>query len=153
MKKYIYIALALLSSSLGFTACGDDDEGGDSNYNIVADAGAAVAGDYNGTYTRTLNGESESANGTITLAQADKPYYVNVTFKAVPELKMEETTVKANIVQKNDNLFIISNTAGTGNALGTSFRIYVENGKMQANFLLKQKVGRKEYEYTYVFAN
>lgn len=152
MKKYIYIALAMLCCSMGFTAC-SDDEGGDSNYTIVADAGAAVAGNYEGTYTRTLDTEVKTATGTIVLAQADQPYFVNVTFKAVADFDLQEVTVKANIVQKNDKMFIISNTGGANNALGTSFRIYVDDGKMQANFVLSQKVGRKQYEYSYVFNN
>lgn len=152
MRKYIYIALALLSCTMGFTAC-SDDEGENSNYNLVADAGAAVAGSYVGVYTRTLNGESVTAEGTITLAQADQPYFVNVTFEPVSELGLAGATVKANIIQKNDDLFIISNTGGTNNALGTSFRIYVENGKIQCNFILEQKDGRKNNEYTYEFRN
>ncbi len=141
----------MLTLSLGFTSCGDD-EGGNSSYNIVSDPSSVVAGSYSGTYTRTLDGESETANGVITIAAGTSKEYVNVTFEENKAFGIPQATIPCNIAQKGENRFIISNGAGAKNDLGTSFRLYVDNTKdLTANFLLTVKNGRKSYEYDFLF--
>lgn len=151
MKKFLVAALAMMTLSLGFTSCGDD-EGGNSSYNIVSDPASVVAGTYNGSYTRTLEGEKETASATIVVAAGSSKDYVNVTFKECKDLGVAECTVPCNIAQKGDSRFIITNGAGAGNDLGTSFRLYVDdNTNCLANFKLTVKNGRKSYEYDFEF--
>lgn len=151
MKKFLVAALAIMTMSFGFTSC-EDDLGGDSNYTIVSDPTTVVVGTYNGIYTRTLDGESETADGAIEISAGSSKEYVNVTFKACKDMGLAEVTVPCNIAQKGDSRFIITNGAGAKNALGTSFRLYVDNNKdLQANFLLTVKNGRKSYEYDFLF--
>lgn len=141
----------MLTLSIGFTSC-EDDEGGNSSYTIVSDPASVVAGTYTGTYTRTLDGVSETANGTITIAAGSSKEYVNVTFEENKEFGVPQATIPCNIAQKGDSRFIIANGAGAKNALGTSFRLYVDNSKdLTANFLLTVKNGRKSYEYDFLF--
>lgn len=151
MKKFLVAAFAMMTLSLGFTSCGDD-EGGNSNYNIVSDPASVVAGTYNGSYTRTLDGETQTASASISIAAGQSAEYVNVTFGECADLGVAACTVPCNIAQKGDNRFIITNGAGASNPLGTSFRLYIDNSKdCQANFKLTVKVGRKSYEYDFEF--
>lgn len=151
MKKFLVAAMAMLTLSVGFTSCGDD-EGGNSSYNIVSDPFSVVSGSYSGTYTRTLDGKSETANGVITIAAGTSKEYVNVTFEENKAFGIPQVTVPCNIAQKGDTRFIITNGAGAKNDLGTSFRLYVDNTKdLTANFLLTVKNGRKSYEYDFLF--
>ena len=150
MKKFLIAAFAMLTLSVAFTSC-DDDEGGNSNFNIIADPASVVSGTYSGTYTRTLDGVPETGNGAISIAAGSSKEYVNVTFQACSAMGLSEVTVPCNIAQKGDR-FIITNGAGAKNALGTSFRIFVDNSKdMTANFKLTVKNGRKAYEYDFEF--
>lgn len=150
MKKIFYIALALLTCTVTFTSCEEEDDFGNSNYEIVDDAAAAVAGTYTGTWTRTLNGVDETQTGTITLSTTDASYYVNVTFsEGLESFGVSAVTVKSNISQQGDR-FIIVNPVST-NDQGTSFRMYVEDGNLTGSFVKTIKNGRLSYEYSYAF--
>ena len=73
MKKIYLIATVLFSLALSLTSCSKDDAES-SNYNIVANAGEAVAKSYTGTWTRTLGDEVVTSQGTITLAGTDQAH-------------------------------------------------------------------------------
>lgn len=150
MKKFLIAAFAMLTLSVGFTSC-SDDEGGNSNYNIVSDPTSVVSGTYGGYYLRTLDNEFAQGTGSITIAAGKDKNTVEVTFGENSALGVPNVTVTCNIVQKGESRFII-NAVGSKNDLGTTFRIYVDNLKdMTANFVLNVKEGRKNYSYDFEF--
>lgn len=149
MKKIFYIALISLAFTSTFTSCEEDEDFGNSNYEIVSNPAEAVEGTYSGTWTRTLNGTEETVEGSITLQMADDPNYVNVKFDDELSIGVNAVTVKSNIAQQGDRFIITNNVAS--NAQGTSFRIYVENGKLTINFMKTIKSGRLSYDYSYTF--
>lgn len=140
----------MLTLSVGFTSC-SDDEGGNSNYNIVSDPVSVVTGTYEGYYLRSLDNEFAQGSGSITIAAGENKNTVNVTFGENSALGVPNVTVTCNIVQKGESRFII-NAIGSNNKLGATFRIFVDNSKdMTANFVLNVKEGRKNYSYDFEF--
>lgn len=151
MKKIFLIATVLLTAALGFTACSDDDAD-TSSYNIVSDAGTAVAKSYSGTWTRTLGDEVVTGAGTITLAATDKPYVVKVTIATASDVALTEATFNANITQRNDNRFDIAVHKSDVFETTTGFRMIVDGGAITAcDFIKSVRVGRKNNEYFYNF--
>lgn len=155
MKKYIYIAIALFTCALGFTACGSDSD--DSGYAIVADKGAAVAGTYSGTWTYTdADGVATEAAGTITLAKVeDNKDVVAVSFPENTAARLKALNGKANIAQQATR-FIITNTEADGNGLVNAdnvkagYRIFVDGNAIVMEFRM-EKTGRGGYTHTYKF--
>lgn len=151
MKKILFFAAALLTMSLGFTACSDDD-GEYSSYNMAEDAGAAVAKSYTGTWTRTLGDEVITSTGTVTLEGTDKKNIVKVTIAANNDVALEQSTFNANITQKSETLFAITLPVTDAFTTQTGLRIMIDNGAITAfDFIKMVRVGRKSYEYYYNF--
>ncbi|MBQ9651819.1 MAG: hypothetical protein IJV13_06390 [Prevotella sp.] len=155
MKKYLYIAIALFTCALGFTACGDDD-GDDSSYVLVGNKGEAVAGTYNGTWTYTdADGNAKTAAGQVILAAGETSDVVLVSFPANADARLNALNGKANIAQQADR-FIITNTAAAGNGLTNvdnvqaGYRIFVEGSALVMQFTM-EKTGRGGYTHTYKF--
>ena len=155
MKKYIYIAIALFTCALAFTACGDDSD--DSSYAIVTDKGTAVAGTYSGTWTYTKEEEDAiTVAGTITIAAVEGDNnIVTVSFAENTDANLKALNGKANIAQQA-NRFIIMNTIQDASGLENlnnqkaGYRIFVEGSSLSMRFSF-EKSGRGTYNYTYKF--
>ncbi|MBQ0057041.1 MAG: hypothetical protein KBT20_05220 [Bacteroidales bacterium] len=152
MKKFFIVALAAMSLSLGFTSC-DDDEGGNSNYSIVSNPAAEVAGDYNVTYYRHCDdlpeAGTETATSVVTIAQSETPYVVTVTFAKCADMGIDEATVNCNVAQAGNKFFV--NAVGDNNAFGTSFRLIISKNKdLEGNFVKEVVVKRKRYKYEFL---
>lgn len=151
MKKIYLIATVLFSLALSLTSCSKDDAES-SNYNIVANAGEAVAKSYTGTWTRTLGDEVVTSQGTITLAGTDQAHVVKITIATNSDVALDETTFNANITQRNDTRFDITVHASDVFTTSTGFRMIVDNGAITAcDFIKSVRVGRKTNEYFYNF--
>lgn len=174
MKKYFFIALAICTCALGFTAC-SEDEGEDSNFTVVANPAETVASKYNITsIAEQLEADIETISDplstSIDIEPADQPHVATVKFTPMTllfRLKDPKTgeyngqtqtittdavDLKCNVYQQGANRFVLTNTS-TGNALGFSFRAYVVDGKFQANYIMSVKNGRKKYDYKFTLAS
>lgn len=149
MKKLIYSLAVLFACSCAFIACGDDDD--DITFSTTPEK--AAVGTYSGTWTVTLDNESFSGTGSITMAATSTAYQADVTIDAQIEnsdLNINVTSV-ANIAHANNGFVFNNNT--DANPLGTGFAGKIdENGIIGVNFQKQVKVGRKQYVYAYVFS-
>jgi len=149
MKKIIYSLAVLFACSCAFISCGDDDDS--TTFSTTPEKESA--GIYSGTWTVTLDNESYSGVGSITLEATNTVYQTNVTFSSQLEnssLNVSETSI-ANITHAGKGYIFNNNT--DSNPLGSGFSGKIDDsGNMYVNFQKQVKVGRKQYIYTYVFA-
>ena len=156
MKKYLYIAIALFACTLGFTACGNDSD--DSGYPIVPDKGAAVAGNYNGTWTivDADGNKVAEANGTIILAKdGEAKDYVVVSMAENAGARLKAMNSKANIAQQAKRFIITNTTEESGlvnvDNVKSGYRIFVgEKNDIIMQFTM-EKTGRGGYTHRYTF--
>lgn len=156
MKKYLYIAIALFACTLGFTACGNDSD--DSGYPIVPDKGAAVAGNYNGTWTivDADGNKVAEANGTIILAKdGEAKDYVVVSMADNAGARLKAMNGKANIAQQAKRFIITNTTEQSGlvnvDNVKAGYRIFVgEKNDIIMQFTM-EKTGRGGYTHRYTF--
>ena len=156
MKKYLYIAIALFACTLGFTACGNDSD--DSGYPIVHDKGAAVAGNYNGTWTivDADGNKVAEAHGTIILAKdGEAKDYVVVSMADNAGARLKAMNGKANISQQAKRFIITNTTEESGlvnvDNVKSGYRIFVgEKNDIIMQFTM-EKTGRGGYIHRYTF--
>lgn len=152
MKKYIFSAIAALALSCTFVACGDDNE--DPSYSYSSSAEQGSAGTYNGKWTRSSDTDGtlliEEYVGSITLTASNSANVTNVTFSC-PNASLDATSV-ANVWHANNGYGFLNQVISDDNKLGAAFSGRIdEAGNMDASFTLSQRVGRKSYDYVYVF--
>lgn len=148
MKKILFSMIAALTLTCTFVACSDDDE--DESYSYSTTADQATAGTYTGTWTRTLDGESETFDGTVTLASTGTAGASTITFSC-PGSSLDATSV-ANVWNSKRDFEFMNQTISAANGLGAAFAGRItEAGQLTAAFTLTQKVGRKAYDYQYQF--
>lgn len=132
--------------ALGFTAvsCNDDDD--DVTFSTTPEI--AAAGTYVGTYSKVLDGDTDTtyAAGTVVIT-AGEAYQAYVAFDAGD---LYSGSSIANIAHANDG-FVFENVS-TNNGMGIAFsgRIYGD-GSIISAFSTSEKVGRNNYTYNYVF--
>lgn len=145
MKKTGYFLLLALFLAFGFVSCSDDDQN-DLVYTTSAEK--ASAGTYPGTWTRVLDGDTVTYQGSVTLAATDSINCTDVTFTC-PEASINATSV-ANVWHSGSGYQFVNQL--TTNGLGTAFsgRINGE-GTLITAFTLTKKVGRKSYTYNFSF--
>lgn len=146
MKKTIYSLMAALALVITFTSCGGDD---DNTINYSTTPEKATEGTYNGTWSKTLSGstDTESFPGTVTMTGVSKGVSnVNVS---CPEASIDITVV-VNIWNSGYDFQFSNNLASS---LGTSGIVgkISEKGVLTTSFTISQKVGKKNYEYIYQF--
>lgn len=115
MKKKLYILMAFMAVTFGFTACSDDDGGDGAG---VQHPEEEVAGTYYGTWEEVVvnTGTSEeisrnTTEGTITISP-NRQWVVNITLNvAAPIIEKEETDV-ANCSGNSERGYTIVNPTG-----------------------------------------
>ena len=148
MKKLLYSIIATLAFSCTLVACSDSND--DESYTYSTSADQATAGTYTGTWTRTLDGESETFEGSISLSSAGKAGVSNITFSC-PGTSLDATSV-ANVWNAKNDFEFMNQTVSPANGLGAAFSGRIsEDGVITAGFTISQKVGRKSYDYQYKF--
>lgn len=148
MKKYIFSAIAVLALSCTFVACGDDNE--DPSYSYSSSAEQGSAGTYSGTWVRTSDQGTDTYSGTITLSASGTANVTNVTFSC-PDASLDATS-PANVWHANNGYGFLNQVISSANKLGATFSGRIdEAGNMDASFTLSQRVGRKNYDFIYVF--
>ena len=150
MKKILYLIFAVLTLSCTFVACSSDDS--DPSYDHSANAATASAATYTGTWLRWQEGtETESANGSITLAAGSNGYTTNMSFSCA-DFELNASS-HANIAWANDGFVFNQNVTNDNeaNELGTIFAGCIINGKISTSFSRTTKVGRKTTTYYYSF--
>lgn len=151
MKKFIYTALAVLTLSFTFVACGDDNN--DENISYSTTAEQASAGTYNGTWTRVGDdGKTESFSGTVTLTAGSTVGVTSITFSC-PEASLNATSVANVWNAKNGFQFLNQISDGnTANGLGAPFAGEIDdNGVLVTTFTVNQRAGRVLVKYNYAF--
>lgn len=108
-----------------------------------------VQGDYSGNWTRTLDGKTQNATGTISFTAGETNHVVNVRLYC-PELKVDFNTV-ANIAKNNEGGYVFANQEASKNGLGATFSGRIKDGNANIKFTLAIKEGRKKYLYDYTF--
>lgn len=144
MKKILFSMLAIAALSIGFVSCGDDDE--ETTYTTTAEAGSA--GTYTGTWTSVTDDATNTYDGTVSLAAADKTGCTNVTFDC-PGASLNKTAI-ANVWHSNNGYQFVNQV--DKNDLGAAFSGRVsDDGQLTTAFTISQKVGRKQVLVKYSF--
>ena len=146
MTKFVYSIFAVLALSCIFVACNNDDEDEVINYSTTPEQ--ASAGTYNGTWTRTSNGVTETFSGSVTLSAGGSTGVTNITFSC-PGASLNASAV-ANVWNSfRDFQFV--NQIDT-NGLGAAFAGRVnEAGELTSSFNIQQRSGRTLVTYVYSF--
>jgi hypothetical protein len=147
MKKIFGIALLALSLGFGFTSCSDDDEPSAPS----TPACEAAAGVYSGTWSRTLNGETTSAEGTLTFEATDSA--ATVISAKCDEIAVDySSTANITYAITNEGTGFIFTNGVASNGFGATFSGRISAaGKANISFTKTVKEGRKNYTYTYSF--
>lgn len=151
MKKIIYSMIAMLSLSLGFTACSSDDDD-DMNSNVIISPEKVVEGTYEGTFTRIQTNSAtaapESAAGTMIFIPSDTTSNVAL-MKVLCETQNLNESVPVNVTySKNDIIFF--------NQSSTNKMKYVtggadSHGNITFTFEISLRSGRSTKPYRYTF--
>lgn len=143
MKKILLALFAFMAFAM--TACQDKyeevDPGAPSNPEKTG------AGVYTGTWSRTFEGVTTTAEGTITIAPGETNYVCEVTVDC-PELALNAATDNS-IANINPALAFYQSTA---NNIALSFYGRIQkDGSIEMNFSKIVKEGRKSLNYVYSF--
>lgn len=150
MKNILKTMLLAFAVCLTFTACSDDEDG-------VANPGTPVhpeiesAGEYAGTWTRSLMGSTDepvTADGTLTFTATENAYVTSVTALCA-DLSVDYSSI-ANITPA----FAFYNNVNTdpANTFGVKFSGTATGTTATILFVKTVKEGRKTYNYRYEFA-
>ena len=151
MKKFIYSMCAVIALGFAFVSCGDDDEDEVINYTTTPEQ--ASAGTYSGTWTRTLNGVSETGSGTVTLSAGSTVGVTNITFTC-ESFGLNGTSV-ANITNANHGFQFVQQITSDNpaNTVGSAFAGQIDaNGNLITSLNVDQRNGRVLVTYVYTFA-
>ena len=134
INKLIYTLIAVFAT-VAFTACNDDNT---TIYEVSA--GQGISGEYTGEWSKTLDGVTETAQGTMVFTTSDLGgNFANITVTSAA-LDIDMTSV-VNVTHANGD-YIFTNTKDT-NGFGTSFmgRVYAD-GSATIYFVKVVKSGR-----------
>lgn len=150
MKKILFALFAVMA--LVLTSCKDKVEPVDPG--TPTNPEKTLAGTYTGTWTRTLDGVTETGQGTIVIAPTDERYICTVTISC-PSL---DDSARPAINITGTDVANITPARTVFNAFGDAEKIAgVFSGKIsEANELTMQftrsiKEGRKTFTYSYTF--
>lgn len=143
MKKLIII----LAATVALVGCKKNE---DIHFDKTASEG--IAGTYTGTWTRSLNEESVSGEGTITFAPCDSAQ-ANVCIITVtcanPEINRSGIV---NVVHSDYEYVFYNNSDKAEAGFGAKFsgRVY-KDGSVDMQYTVEEKVGRKKQTYNFKF--
>jgi hypothetical protein len=146
MKKIIYSLFAILTVCSIFASCGDDNEATAPSGNPAT----AAAGTYSGTFTRVLDKDTVTAEGTITVTATDSMYCADLKFES-STFSLSSTAVSDIAYAGSDGKTFVYNSPSSSNGLGAAFCGRIADGKATSMFTLTQRSGRKSYSYKYTF--
>lgn len=133
---------------LAATSC--DNEYGVAPQGNPGTPAADTKGVYTGEWTRTLDGNTTTAVGTITFTPGEGNHVTYVDLSC-PELQVDYHTV-ANIAKGNDGDYVFANQEANKNGLGSAFSGRIKDDNVTIKFTLSIKEGRKQYLYDYAFS-
>lgn len=142
MKKFLIIILAA-TTLLG---CKQNEE-----IRFDQSASEGIAGTYVGTWTRALDNDVASGEGTITFVAGDKPNVCTITATcANPAINR---TGISNVVHSDYEYVFYNNSAKPEAGFGTKFsgRVY-KDGSVDMQYSVEEQVGRFKniYQFTFV---
>ena len=147
MKKIIYSLILFMAFGFACVSCSDDD---DDAAAPSGNAASVAAGTYTGTWTRILDSDTLTAEGTMIVSATDSAYTADIAY-ACSTFNLNTSSV-ANFAYSgaSGSLFDYSN-GSTSNGMGTIFCGKITDGVATAIFSYTQKSGRKSYTYKYSF--
>lgn len=160
MKKIIYSLFAVLALCCNFVSCSDDDNDAAAPVGNPASAEAAV-GTYTGTWTVTLDDQTFTTPGYITVASSETDFVASIDVKVDPvdftinnkvNTQSVEGTTLANICYAGPTGTVFNFTnLSDGNGIGTNFSGSIIDGNATMMFSLSKKISRKNYTFNYRF--
>ena len=145
MKKLIIILVA----AVAMIACNKNE---DPVIHFDKTASEGIAGTYVGTWTRTLNGESESGEGTIVFAPCDSAQaYVCKVTATCADLSINSTGI-TNVIHSDYEYVFYNNSEKPEAGFGAKFsgRVY-KDGSADMQYKMEQKVNKKKYTFNFSF--
>lgn len=148
MKKLFYICLVCLVAC--FWSCRDE------NYVCFSPTDGtnlpeqAIAGTYEGTFTRVNSGDTSRAEGKMVLSPSDTAYCVNIGF--VCEGFNLNVSVRLNSFALNNGYYAFETNDITNNLESKIIGSVTPNGDIESAFVYKQRSGRKTIKFDYSFA-
>ena len=109
-----------------------------------------IAGTYVGTWTRSLNADSVSGEGTITFVATDDAYVATITARcANPAINR---TGICNVVHSDHEFVFYNNSTTAAAGFGTKFsgRVY-KDGSVDMQYSVEEQVGRFKNLYNFSF--
>ena len=141
MKKLIIILVA----AVALIGCKKNE---DIHFDQTASQG--IAGTYVGTWTRSLDTDSVSGEGTITFVAGDQPNVATITATcANPEINR---TGIVNVMHSDYEYVFYNNSDKEEAGFGAKFsgRVY-KDGSIEMQYSVDEKVGRKRNTYNFIF--
>lgn len=138
MKKILTILFAVVC----LAACNQHE-----NIKFDKTASEGIAGTYVGTWTRTLNEEVVSGEGTVVFTATEDAYVASIAASCEnPAINRQGIT---NVVH-SDHEYVFSNNKGDFGAM-FSGRVY-KDGSIDMQYKVEEQVGRFKNTYTFTFA-
>ena len=143
MKKLLIILLA----SVALIGCKKSE---DIHFDKTASEG--IAGTYMGTWTRILDTDTVSGEGSITFAPCDSVQANVCTITATCANPAIDRTGICNVAHSDYEYVFYNNSTKPEAGFGAKFsgRVYTD-GSIDMQYIVKEKVGRFENTYHFVF--
>ena len=141
MKKILIILVA----AVALIGCKQNE---DIKFDKTASEG--IAGIYEGTWTRTLNDDVVSGEGTITFVPSEQANVATITAScANPAI---DRTGTVNVAHSDYEYIFYNNSEKPEAGFGAKFsgRVY-KDGSIDMQYSVEEKVNKKRYIYTFNF--
>lgn len=153
MKKLFYICMVACLTIFSFASC--EPEGMVDDTPVTGHPEQDAAGVYVGTWTRVLNADTLTAEGTV-IVTPDTTYVVSIDVEVVSSISLKKMTTLANVAQDSHYGTKIFNSSAS-NGFGTGFRgaTFLSEGvqNLTLNFVLtvqEPRKPKKDFKFSFV---
>ncbi len=150
MKKFLYSACMMLAVCAAFVSCQKDVETGhDPAENLYPQKD--VVGVYEGQWCRTLDGVTDTIDGSLTLVAVDTAAFQVEVSVLCESISLTGTSV-ANIAQEGSHGYVFYNMSSSNGLGADNFRGRVQNDVATIDFKKSMRAGRFEKIFTFHFS-
>lgn len=150
MKKFLYSASMLFAVCVAFVACQKDVVTGHNPADNLYPQ-KDVVGVYEGQWYRSLDGVTDTLDGSLTLVAVDTAAFQVEVSVLCDEISLTGTSI-ANIAQEGTHGYVFYNMSTTNGLRADNFRGRVQDGLATIDFKKSMRAGRFEKIFTFHFS-